>query len=221
MTIYPEDSGDGASTLENLFDPDCLSDLHRIQQGCYDWGRQPLWQRHLKCSKPDLKRRRELVTPLCDDPVGDPTAEIGLDILTCTKRYPCGSPLCDLCRTHCQDDRQAKALRLFGHLGREQLAFLTVLTEVTYEPEREVQARVRELRNKVRALGQHPRLNPVRVFGAVEVDVKFPKLHLRGRARKVLEAHGMIDPAKEAYLVHLSTPSSISKGRAGRNCGGG
>jgi hypothetical protein len=220
MNIYHQ-ANIPCSPLEQLFDIDRQSELQEIRDGTYDWSHQPLWQNHQRCSRPDNERRKAIVTALCDDPYQDTeAAEIGLAILHCRKRYPCGSPLCDFCRTRCQDDREQEARRLFGHRPRQQLAFLTILTDVSYHPTTEVQARVDELRQKVRSLQSRPRFKDVRVFGAVEVDVKFPMLHLRRRrSKEVLEGLGMLDPQKEAYLVHLHAIvdlNGVSKDALGR-----
>lgn len=219
MNIYHQDDIP-CSPLEQLFQNNARPELQKIRDNTYDWSRQPLWQRHMPCSRTNRERRRGIITALCDDPYQDPeAADIGLAILHCRKRYPCGSPLCDFCRTRRQDDREQEARQLFGHLPRQRLAFLTILTDVSYHPNTEVQYRIEELRQKVRSL-RSSRFKDVRVFGAVEVDVKFPKLDLRrARSKEVLEGLGMYDLRKEAYLVHLHAIvdlNGVSKDALGR-----
>jgi hypothetical protein len=43
VSIYHRNGRD-TPPFENLFDQNRLSDLHQIQQGSYDWSRQPLWR---------------------------------------------------------------------------------------------------------------------------------------------------------------------------------
>lgn len=181
------------------------STITQINTGIYNWTRLPRWVKSIPVDKHCLRQRRTIIELLCEEPVGDPdSAEIGLAILECSKTVPCGSPFCPFCRHKEQNKRSAKALAKFASTQKEEMAFLTILHPVTYDPMRDARTHMDCLRNGVRNALNYRGYNQVRMLGAFEIDVKRKEDAATQRSNQVLTALDMDTTSRRfAYLIHL------------------
>lgn len=194
------------NSLGDLFLPDLDSTpLAQINAGTYDWTNLPRWVNSIPVTAHHLKQRRTIIERLCEDTAGKPdAAEIGINILECSKSIPCGSPFCPYCRLKEQEKRSAKALTKFAGTAKSEMTFLTILHPVTYDPMADARDHIDKLRSSVRNALIYRGLNQVQMLGAFEVDVKRRQEAQSKRSRRVLTALDMdTTSAKSAYLVHL------------------
>ena len=190
------------SVLLPDFDP---STTAQINSGTYDWKQLPRWANSIPFTAHHLKQRRTIIERLCEDAVGDPdAADIGLDMLKCSKTFPCGSPFCPFCRHIQQEKRAKKALNKFAATAKDEMTFLTILHPVTYDPMHDAPTHIRYLRDSVRNALNHRGYNQVRMLGAFEIDVKRSQDAKTPRSNQVLRALDMNTTSRQpAYLVHL------------------
>ena len=179
--------------------------IARINDGTYDWTKLPRWVNSIPVTAYHLRQRKTIIERLCEDPVGDwDAAIIGLDMLECSKTYPCGSPFCPYCRHKVQENRSKTALTKFAATAKSEMTFLTILHPVTYDPFHDAQGHIDQLRNSVRNALNFRGFNQVRMLGAFEIDVKRREDARAFRSKQVLTALGMDTTwHKPAYLVHL------------------
>ncbi len=195
-----------ADTNDPLFLPDTNpSTLTRINDGTYDWTKLPRWVNSIPVTAYHLRQRKTIIERLCEEHYHDQDATaIGLDMLECSKTYPCGSPFCPFCRHKVQEKRSATALAKFAATAKSEMTFLTILHPVTYDPFYDAQAHIDYLRDSVRNALNFRGLSQVRMLGAFEIDVKRRQEAANDRSKRVLTALEMdITSQKPAYLVHL------------------
>jgi len=192
------------SVLLPDFDP---STVAQINSGTYDWKQQPRWATDIPFTAHHRKQRRTIIERLCEDAVGDPdAADIGLDMLKCSRTFPCGSPFCPFCRHKQQEQRAKKALNKFAATAKDEMTFLTILHPVTYDPMHDASTHIRYIRDSVRNALNHRRYKQVRMLGAFEIDVKRSQDAKTPRSNQVLTALNMNTTSRQpAYLVHLHT----------------
>ena len=192
--------------LGELFLPDLNpTPLSQINAGTYDWTNLPRWVNSIPVTAHHLKQRRTIIERLCEDPVGKKdAAEIGINILECSKTIPCGSPFCPYCRHKEQQKRSVKALAKFANTAKSEMTFLTILHPVTYDPMADARDHIDDLRSSVRNALNYRGFNQVKMLGGFEVDVKRRQEAQSKRSRRVLTALDMdTTSAKSAFLVHL------------------
>ncbi len=112
------------ATEQSIFLPDFdPSTITQINNGTYDWTQLPRWANSIDTTAYHLKQRRTIIERLCEDPTGDQdAADIGLDMLKCSKTFPCGSPFCPHCRHIQQEKRAKKARNKFAARNYQDLA---------------------------------------------------------------------------------------------------
>lgn len=151
----------------------------------FDWPRQPRWRysrtpkdlsRDVYMNADDISRRKALIKALVE-PIGSAQLQkIGLQILHCTVKAPCGSPLCNRCRTEMQNKTEDKALRFFSSSNHSDLYFLTVIDELTYNPVQDMAKSWGSLKRRLKDCFKDPAVkNKFTAYGLFEVDVKVPQ----------------------------------------------
>ncbi len=129
--------------------PAMMVDIAAINQRQYRWINQPLWpQKNISFSKPDRTNRRKLIEALLAKGSIDELLSIGYRLLMCSPSTPCRSPLCNSCRTKLQDRYQARVLKYFGKTHRDDLFWLTILDDLTYDPLQDVPECQRRSKNR-------------------------------------------------------------------------
>lgn len=191
--------------------PAMMQDMAAINQRQYRWKDQPLWpQKKVSFSKPDRNNRRQLINALVAEGSSNELLSIGFRLLMCSRSKPCGSPLCNYCRTKLQDRYQARVLRYFGKTHRDDLFWLTILDDLTYDPLQDVQGRFRKLRVSFREFLKRNCHKDARVFGAFEIDVKRHDLiDDNDAAIQTLQQYGLRNEPEPAYMPHLHAIVSL------------
>ncbi len=176
-----------------------------IRQRKYRWIDQPFWPTtNIVFTKRDRSNRRKLIEALLAINANNTQIAIGLQLLECTRANPCGSPLCNFCRTRFQDAFQNRVLNYFGGSNQANLFSLTILDDLTYTPVVDAEAQIKKLRISVNGCLRRHFGKQVRVFGAFEIDVKDPILNVpNSKAVSLLGQYGYQQNAGDAFMPHF------------------
>ena len=94
----------------------------------------PLWRQWAQFPRNELNHRQRTILALLDDLNDIPACELGLRIYNCTYAEPCRTVLCPHCRQLAQRAMAKHLTGKFRNCGYEQLRFLTVLCDLSYDP---------------------------------------------------------------------------------------
>lgn len=191
--------------------PKTSNDLAEIRYGRFDWhNHQPIWIKRLKDpQKSCLNQRQKIITALVQNDTNHEACKIAERILYCSSKTlnykPCGHPLCPLCRHEVQQHRQLTAQQYFGQTPANQLAFLTILLPVQYDPTPlSIQRSIETTRKAIAYRFKSYTQKNARFYGAFEIDIKRPELITAKRTQSILEELSMdFSNAKPAFLPHL------------------
>lgn len=201
----------------NIFDfPEMRDEIDEINNPArrYRWIGQPLWpykkqfktnMRRTFLSARDKTNRRKLIEALVHPTSSNELRIIGYEILTCCPSFRCRSPLCNYCRTKMQNSYEDRMLRYFKNSNHDDLYWLTILSDVTYNPIDDVALELEMLKDKLRRRFQHPKLSKnISAFGAIEIDVKHPDQFSDNLlARKMMKEYQLINNGQVAYMPHM------------------
>jgi hypothetical protein len=203
------------STINNpkLFISPSMKDVFKtIQDSNYRWKDQPFWpQKRISFTTKDRGNRRRLIEALVSKKSTDELRSIGYQLLECTRVNPCGSPLCNYCRTKLQDKYQKRVLQYFGNTASENLIWLTILDDLTYDPMNDAQRQIDKMRSSLRGLLDRNFPKQVRLFGGFEIDVKLPKNLADSDSNNLLLEYGLQDNNKRACMPHLHAIVDLGK----------
>ena len=176
-----------------------------IRQRKYRWIDQPLWPtKNITFTTTDRTNRRQFIEALLATNANNAQIAIGLQLLECTRANPCGSPLCNFCRTRFQDLFQDRVFKYFDGTDQANLFSLTLLDDLTYDPVNDAEEQIEKLRVSVRGCLQRHFKKQVRAFGAFEIDVKRPDLDQENsQAVDLLKKYGFTENGGRAYMPHL------------------
>lgn len=157
-----------------------------------------------------LRHRVRIIRALCGDKSDMEAWRTGLRINDCSKEYPCFSPFCPRCRHKFQTRCVGQIHEMMAEIPKSELAFLTILFPVTYDPQTLTTDMLdgwkRAWRQLVsREAKKDERWGGVRWFGSFEIDVKRPEDARRSdMAEKTLVGLGMDQSRTDAaFLPHL------------------
>lgn len=180
-----------------------------IQSGYYGiWqsGEQPNWPtKNIAYTRDDKYRRRHLIQALTSPVASQDLQNLGYSLFMCSLNYPCKSPLCNYCRTKMQDRYEKRVLWYFNASQRQNIYWLTVLDDVTYNPIFDAPIRQNYLKRKIkRVLENTPSLKTAKAFAAFELDVKSPSQMLnKQKAMTLLARYNMTHPSNVAFMPHF------------------
>jgi hypothetical protein len=173
----------------------------------------PLWRHWAQFPRSELNHRQRTILGLLDDLNDREACELGLRIYDCRQDAPCGTVLCPHCRQVAQRVVARRLLDHFGYCVYDQVRFLTVLCDLSYNPIVELpylrDQFTRDLRYAFDCLPTQPR-----VYGFYELDVKHPEFARSKRSREVLGELGMQFGGRQrhSYLLHLHAIVDLNGG---------
>jgi len=178
-----------------------------VQNDTFKWVDQPYWPtRNIAFTPRDKSNRRKLIEALLAPSASNEQMSIGLQLLGCNREYRCGSPLCNYCRTQFQNRAEKRANAYFAATSQSNLYFLTVLSDLTYNPLLQARPQIDKLKASLRGCFRRHFQKQVRAFGALEVDVKRPDLAAANtEAIKLLNNYNFQQNAGHAFMPHLHT----------------
>lgn len=179
--------------------------VNDIRQRKYRWIDQPIWPtKNIAFTERDRSNRRKLIEALLSFNATEEQIAIGLQLLECSSIEPCGSPLCNFCRTRFQDAFQDRVFKYFDGTDQANLFSLTLLDDLTYDPVNDADGQIEKLRVSVRGCLRRHFKKQVRAFGAFEIDVKRPDLNEENnQAVDLLKEYGFLEDGARAYMPHL------------------
>jgi hypothetical protein len=169
------------------------------------WRDQPMWPtKRITFYYKDNRRRRHAIRALTS-PVASPDMfYLGTRIFNCDEYNPCKSPLCNYCRQNYQDHYQQIVLDTFKDYGFNDLYFLTVLDDLTYDPINHIKTWKRRFKDRIKDNLENIFGNDVQMFGALEVDVKdTSQLVPADKAYQLLMKYGLNTNYPIAYMPHF------------------
>lgn len=178
--------------------------LAQIRQRTYRWKDQPFWPlKGIAFTPTDRTNRRKLIEALVADGNGFDQQMLGYQLLQCDgNKQLCGSPLCNFCRTHQQNSFEARMLKYFGNSNRQNLFWLTILNDLSYQPLTDIPLQLERYRVSVREFFKRHYGKQVRALGAFEIDVKSP-IDATDPAANLLTEYGWQANGQPPYMLHL------------------
>lgn len=178
--------------------------LAQIRERTYRWLAQPLWPtKGIAFTPTDRTNRRKLIEGLVVDGNGMEQQMLGYQLLQCDGAdQRCGSPLCNFCRTHQQNSFEGRMLKYFSQSNPQNLIWLTILNDLSYQPLTEIPFQLKRFRTSVREFFKLHYGKQVRALGAFEIDVKSP-IDATDTAAALLTEYGWQANGKPPYMLHL------------------
>lgn len=184
-------------------------DIGRIQSGnriIWRSEHQPVWPtKKIFYNDDDHTRRKMLIRALTSPTASPEVQNIGADLFCCgTSGYFCNSPLCNHCRTNYQDRYQKKILNTFKGYNSNDLYWLTIIDDLTYDPINHVPQWKRNFKDRIKRNMKSIFGNSAKLYGALEIDAKqTSKIVANQKAFDLLSEYGLDTSHPVAYMPHF------------------